>query len=51
MANVNSARGMVVGNDSRQTAEQSAVTSEVITWEGAAGGSSYIAQGVSPMAG
>lgn len=50
-ANMNSARTMAERNDSGQGAGQSAVTTkEVITWEGAGVGSSYIAEGVSPMA-
>lgn len=48
---MNSASTMVEGNDSGQGAGQSAVTKQqVITWEDAAVGSSYIAEGVSPMA-
>lgn len=42
---------MAEGNGSGQGAGQSAVTTEeAITWAGAVVGSSYIAEGVSPMA-
>ncbi len=48
---MNSARTMVEGNDSGQGAGQSAVTKQqAITWADAAVGSSYIAEGVSPVA-